>query len=183
MSPDDSTGDITELLHRAHAGDEQAKERLFQLMLPDLERLASSYLRREKSGQTMQTGDLVNELYLKIGVTLKDYKDRTHFKAYAAWKLRRLLIDKAREKRGRGQKVEVDESDGFSNEAAAEVLALDEALLELSEMDPRAAQVVELKFYGGLTVDEIALQLDLSDKTIKNDWRFARAFLKSKLGG
>ena len=182
MATNLSVGEITQLLHRSREGDEQAKQRLFQIMLPDLERLASSYLRGEKAGRTMQTGDLVNELYLKIGATLRDYKDRTHFKAYAAWKMRRLLIDKAREKRSRGQRVEVSESDGVSHKAAVEALALDEALSLLGENDPRAARVVELKFFGGLTVEEIALELNLSEKTIKNDWRFARAFLKSKLG-
>lgn len=175
-------GEITILLSRSRNGDKQAEERLAELILPELHRIASKILRRERQGQTLQTSDLVNEVYMKVSPQLKDYNDSVHFKAYAAKKMRWILIDRARSKSSQGHKVEVDEGDeSVDNNKIETILALEESLDALKQTFPRAVQVVELRFYGGLNHEEVATALGVSVKTVKEDWRFAKAFLKTKL--
>jgi RNA polymerase sigma factor (TIGR02999 family) len=175
-------GEITALLSRSRDGDKQAEERLAELILPELRRIASKILRRERPGQTLQTADLVNEVYMKVSPELRDYNDSVHFKAYAAKKMRWILIDRARSKSNQGFKVEADESDEpLDSNKIETILALEESLNALKQNFPRAAQAVELRFYGGLTHEEAATALGVSVKTVKEDWRFAKAFLKTKL--
>lgn len=176
-------GEITEMLRQSRSGDDRARERLFDLVLPELERLASRYLRREKVGHTLQTGDLVNEVCQRLDVTKIDFKNRAHFKARVALMMRHFLIDYARSKAGRGHRVDVFESDHPTRVNVVEIIAIEEAVASLEKVDCRSARVVEMKFYGGLTIEEIAEELNVSSKTVKNDWKFARAFMKSRLDG
>lgn len=175
-------GEITVLLSRSRDGDKQAEERLAEIILPELHRIASKILRREKQGQTLQTSDLVNEVYMKVSPQLRDYNDSIHFKAYAAKKMRWVLIDRARSKSYQGRKIDVDEGDDpIDGNKIETILALEESLDALKQNFPRAVQIVELRFYGGLTHEETAAALGVSVKTVKEDWRFAKAFLKTKL--
>lgn len=177
-----SPGEITILLSRARNGDKEAEERLAELILPELRKIASKILRGERQGQTLQTADLVNEVYVKAKPFLRSYNDSVHFKAYVAKKMRWILIDRARSKASQGQRVDVMEGDAAIDSDKREIiLALDESLNALGASFPRAAQVVEMRIYGGLTHEEAASELDLSVKTVKEDWRFAKAFLKAKL--
>lgn len=175
-------GEITILLRRLRDGDSEAEERLAALILPELRCIASRILRHERPGQTLQTADLVNEVYLKARPQLTSYNDSVHFKAYVAKKMRWLLIDRARSKSHQGQRVEIEEGDASADRQKVEMLlALEASLAALKAKFPRAAQVVELRFYGGLTHKEAADALKVSEKTVKEDWRFAKAFLKTKL--
>jgi RNA polymerase sigma factor (TIGR02999 family) len=193
--PDHQSAHITDLLAQARQPDEtvarQAVNRIAELILPDLERIASSILRSEKAGQTLQTGDLVNEVYLKLKPDLRSYKDTAHFKAYAAKLMRWKLIEKARKRAGQGQKVSLDVAGQLPSEReseasllrAIEFTRIDDALEKLSRADARAASVAEMKFFGGLTVEEIAEAVGVSVSTVKKDWRFASSVLKKELSG
>lgn len=175
-------GEITVLLSLARNGDREAEERLAELILPELQKIASSILRRERQGQTLQTADLVNEVYIKARPLLRDYNDSVHFKAYAAKKMHWILIDRARAKSAQGHRVSLEDGDEVSDINRIEmILSIEESLLALKEAFPRAAEVVELKFFGGLTAEESAAVLGVSERTIKKDLHFAKVFLKSKL--
>ncbi len=179
--------EITQLLLSWSKGDEAALDRLIPLVYPELRRLARRYMRRENSPHTLQTSALINEAYLRI-VDQQDveWQDRAHFFAVAAQVMRRILIDHARShhyaKRGAGTRhVPLDETAVISQERAAEFVALDEALTRLATVDPRKSQMVELRFFGGLTVEEIAEVMKLSPITIKREWRSAKAWLHSEI--
>lgn len=186
--------EVTELLLLARQGSRTAEEQLAVLILPELEKIASRLLHHEAAGQTLRTGDLVNEIYLKLNPGLRDYKDSAHFKAYAAKVMRWKLIERARrktkQKAGLGHRVDMEEvmravadEDGEVNLLQAEQWTrLSEALEALSVHDQRAAQVVELKVFGGLTNEEIAEVIGKSTTVVKRDWRAARAYLASQLG-
>jgi RNA polymerase sigma factor (TIGR02999 family) len=177
------TEDITGLLLDWGNGDKAALDRVVPLVYQELRRLAHRQMRRERASHTLQTTALINEAYLR----LVDYvrvrpRDRAHFFAIAAQAMRRILIERARSrrssKRGSGaQHVSLDEAAEVSNQRAADLMALDDALTSLAEMDPRKAQIVELKYFGGMTIEEAAEALEISTPTVERDWHFARIWL------
>lgn len=178
---------ITQLLACWNEGDEAAFDQLVTLVYPELRRLARNHMRREDDAHTLQTSALINEAYLRL-VNYKDmgWNNRAHFFAVAAQVMRRILIDHARKhhraKRGAGaHHVCLEEGAVVSQERAAEFLALDEALVQLAEIDERKSRIVELRFFGGLTVEEVAEVLSLSPITIKREWRSARAWLQREI--
>jgi RNA polymerase sigma factor (TIGR02999 family) len=169
-------------------GDRDAGERLFGVVYPELRRIAARFLRNERLNHTLEPGALVNELCMRLlGAEPIAYRDRAHFFAIAAQTMRRILIDYARartaEKRGgEQQRVSLTAVDGWSPVAGHEdLIALDKVLLQLEKADPRAARVVELRFFGGLQEEEIAEVLGVSIITVKRDWRVARAWLIGRL--
>ena len=181
--------EVTQLLKAWGHGDEGALGRLIPLVQQELHRLAHRYMSREKPNQTLQTTALVNEVYLRlIDVAQVNWQDRAHFFAIAARMMRRILTDRARarnyQKRGGAAlHVSFDEALAVSQEKDAEIVAVDEALSALAAMDPRKSQVVELRFFGGLSVEETAELLKVSPETVKRDWRFAKAWLHRALSG
>jgi RNA polymerase sigma factor (TIGR02999 family) len=189
------SGDITVLLKAWGRGDQGALERLTPLVHDELRRLARRYMRQERGGQTLQGTALVNEAYLRlVDVSGVDWQDRAHFFAVSARIMRRILIDAARaraaQKRGGlGERaahsgpVDFDRVVDADSERASELCALDDALQALAQMDPRRAQVIELRFFGGLTVDETAEVLNISPQSVMRDWRLARAWLTRELRG
>jgi RNA polymerase sigma-70 factor (ECF subfamily) len=175
--------EITQLLLSWSQGDNSALDQLIPLVYPELRRLARQHMRRENPGHTLQTSALINEAYLRL-VDHHDVKwqGRAHFFAVAAQVMRHILIDHARRlhyaKRGAGAlHIPLDEVALVSQERAAEFVALDESLTLLAAVDPRKSQIVELRFFGGLTVEEAAEVMKLSPITIKREWRSARAWL------
>jgi RNA polymerase sigma factor (TIGR02999 family) len=180
---------ITVWLSGWRAGDPAAAELLFAAVYPELRRIAGRYLRNERAGHTLETGALVNELYLRVlGSTSIAFKDRAHFFALAAQTMRRILIDHARAriagKRGgeKQQRLSLSMVDGWNPVARnEELLALDQALRQLEKADPRAARVVELRFFGGLQEEEVAEALGVSEITVKRDWKVAKAWLIARL--
>jgi RNA polymerase sigma-70 factor (ECF subfamily) len=175
--------EITQLLLSWSKGDKTALDQLVPLVYPELRRLARRYMRRENSAHTLQTSALINEAYLRI-VDQQDveWQDRAHFFAVAAQVMRHILIDHARShrygKRGAGaEHVPLDDVAVVSPERAADLVALDDALTRLAAIDERKSQIVEMRFFGGLTVEEIAAVMKLSPITIKREWRSAKAWL------
>jgi RNA polymerase sigma factor (TIGR02999 family) len=181
--------DITKLLRAWRAGDERALEVLVPQVEAELRRLARHYLRQERSGHTLQTTALVNEAYLKlIDWKSVQWQDRAHLLGVSAGLMRRILVDHARRnnylKRGGGAlKVSLDEGAAVSAEPPQDLLAIDTALNELTAMDPRKGQVVELRFFGGLSVKETSEVLQISERTVKREWNMARAWLYCNLTG
>ena len=186
MQPAASQTEVTQLLARARAGDAQALGTAYSAIYDELKRTARSQLRRMRDN--FQTTALVHEAYLKLagGAELAAV-DRNHLLALSARAMRQVLVDDARarkaEKRGGGQEaMTLTASLGNGDAAAVEVLALDELLESLRKLDERAAQIVELRYFGGYEEIEIAQMLDVSDRTVRRDWRKARAFLLAELG-
>jgi len=181
--------EVTQLLKACGHGDEGALGRLIPLVQQELHRLAHCYMSREKPDHTLQTTVLVNEVYLRlVDIAQVSWQDRAHFFAIAARMMRRILTDFARsrnyQKRGGAVlHVSFDEALAVSKERDAEIMAIDEALVALAAVDARKSQVVELRFFGGLSVDETAEVLKVSPETVKRDWRFARSWLHRALGG
>jgi RNA polymerase sigma factor (TIGR02999 family) len=175
--------EITGLLLDWGKGNKDALDRVIPLVYQELRRLAHRQMRRERTGDTFQTTALINEAYLR----LVDYarvrpRDRAHFFAIAAQAMRRILIERARSrrstKRGSGaQKVSLEEIANVSNERAADLVALDEALTKLAVIDSRKAQIVELKYFGGMTIEEAAEVLGVSTPTVERDWKMAKIWL------
>jgi RNA polymerase sigma-70 factor (ECF subfamily) len=180
------TGDVTQLLKAMKTGDPSAAERLLPLVYAELHRLASSYMRRERQEHTLQATALINEAYLRLAREDVDWQNREHFIGVAAHVMRRVLVDHARahkaEMRGGGLKrVELEEGLAISEERSEEVLALDEALNRLTELNPRQARVVELRYFGGLSVEQIASVLSIAPRSVKRDWALARIWLFKEL--
>jgi len=181
---------VTQILGEIRAGDSSAYERLLPAVYDELRGLARSYLRRQAPGHTLEPTALVHEAYMRMVVQDDpSYTDRVHFFAVAAKAMRNLLVDHARAKRaakrgGDGQWDRVTLS-GLPSDSASEVdlIDLDEALAELATLDPQQARVVELRFFGGLTIEEAAGELGVSTATVEREWRAARAWLSSRLGG
>ena len=179
--------DVTQLLSALARGDEEAGEKLIPLVYVELRRLARSYMRRERTDHTLQATALVHEAYLKlVEQRSANWQSRAHFFGVAAQVMRRILIDHARghlrQKRGgEFEKVVLDEGLVSSPEQSAELLAVDEALKRLAKLDERQARVVELRFFGGLSVEEAAAVLGISPKTVKRDWSMAKAWLHAEL--
>jgi RNA polymerase sigma-70 factor (ECF subfamily) len=178
---------ITCLLREWREGKRQAGDEVMGILYPELRRLAAHYMRMERPGHTLQPTALVHELYLKLmaGVSL-DWQDRAHFLAFAARKLRHILVDHARRVRAaehslREVKVAVREEHGWSGGTEADVVALDQVLKRLEEVDSRSYRVLELRFFAGLTEAESAEVLGVSVSTVKRKFAFARAFLATQL--
>ena len=179
--------DVTQLLRAWSEGDQQALEKLTPLVYQELHRRAHWQMAHERLGQTLQTTALVNEIYVQL-IDLRgvSWRDRAHFFALSSRLIRRVLIDAARAraslKRGAGSPhVEYDENMLVSREPRADVVALDEALTALAAIDQRKSEVVELRFFGGLGIEETAEVLKVSPRTVKRDWTFARAWLRREM--
>lgn len=178
---------ITLLLTDWSKGDGFALERLMPLVYDELRRMAARYMSRQPSGHTFQTTELIHEAYLKIaGQDGQDWQNRAHFFGGAAKAMRHILVDYARSKhsRKRGgwqERVTFTEGDLVSGGRSEEIVALDDALNRLANLDERKSRVVEMKFFAGLTSEEIAEVLKISAETVKRDWRFARTWLLREL--
>ncbi len=188
-SPPLQTPEITRLLAEWSNGSQEALDKLYPMVYEELRRIARRYMRRERPDHTLQTTALINEAYLRM-IDQKNvhWENRAHFFSISARIMRRILIDHARKhqyaKRGGGaKKVSLDETAIVAKERAAELLMLDEALMTLEERDPRRSQVVELRFFGGLSNEEIASVLKISPNTVTRDWNMARAWLYKELSG
>jgi len=183
-----SPEEMTRLLAAWSDGDPAALETLLPLVYGELRRLASYYMRGQRAGHTLQTTALIHEAYLKLAAQPdKQWQNRTHFFAVAAQAMRHVLVDYARSKGaikhgGEVQMVSLDEAAFVSADRAAEVVALDEALTALAAIDLRKSQVVELRYFGGLSVEETAEVLRVSPDTITRDWRLAKLWLVHELG-
>lgn len=182
-----STHEVTQLLLDWSNGDKRALNKLMPLVYDELRRLAHRYMSREREGHTMQTTALVNEAYVRL-INRKNvqWQNRAHFFAIAAELMRTILVDHARmhasAKRGGGaRKLSLEEGLVVSQERAAEVVALDDALHALAALDPKQSRIVELRFFGGLTIEETAEVLKLSVATIKREWSTAKAWLYHEL--
>jgi RNA polymerase sigma-70 factor (ECF subfamily) len=185
--PPSTRQEVTQLLGEWSGGDEGALEKLILLVQPELHRLAHYYMSRERAGHTLQTTALLDEAYLQLtDKTQRPWQNRTHFMAVAAQLMRRIMVDHARArhalKRGAGAvRVTLDETALVTEERAEELLALDEALEKLAQFDRRRCQIVEMRYFGGLTVEEIADVLKVHPNTVMRDWRAAKAWLYAEL--
>jgi RNA polymerase sigma-70 factor (ECF subfamily) len=188
-SEDPSRVEVTELLKAWGSGDDKALERLTPVVENELHRMAHRCMARENPGHTLQTTALVNEVYLRlVDVHAVSWQDRAHFFAISARMMRRILTDLARsrnyQKRGGGAvQVSFEEALVVAPQKNADILALDEALTRFAALYPRQSQVVELRFFGGLEVEEAAQALNVSPETVKRDWRFAKTWLLRAISG
>lgn len=179
----------TELLAAISDGDREAADRLMTLLYEEFRRLAARYLNRERSDITLQPTALVHEAFLRlVNQQNVDWQGRTHFFAIGAQAMRRILVDHARrkqsEKHGGGRhRIELDDQMTISKKRDEDLLAIDDALEVLSKIDPRQAKIVELRFFGGLTVAEVAEVLGVSKRTVENEWTMVRAWLRRELSG
>lgn len=168
-------------------GDQAALDKLMPLVYDELRRLANNYLRREAAGHTLQPTALVNEAYLRLVGQKTNWQNRAHFFAISAKLMRRILVDHARQrqavKRGGSeqQRISITSAETIMKQPAIDLLALNEALDELARMDPQQGRIVELKFFGGLSIEETAEVLGISHATVERDWKVARAWLRRQL--
>lgn len=179
---------VTLLLHAMRAGDAGAADRLLPLVYAELHRLAKGYMRREREGHTLQPTALIHEAFLRLAPHPMDWQSREHFVAVAATVMRRVLVDHARsrnaEMRGGGvQHMALEEAQAAGGERSIDILALDQALARLAEREPRQARIVELKYFAGLGVEEIAALTGVAPRTVKRDWALARLWLFEQLQG
>jgi RNA polymerase sigma factor (TIGR02999 family) len=179
---------ITQLLVDWEKGDQAAMEKLMPLVYSELRRLATNYLRRERAGHTLQPTALVNEAYLKlIDQRNTRWQNRAHFFGIAAQLMRRILVDHARQRQAvkRGgvdqQRLSITSAETVIKQLQIDLLALNEAMDELAQMDPQQSRIVELKFFGGLSIEEIAEVLSIGHATVERDWKMARAWLRKQL--
>ncbi len=181
--------EITRLLINWRNGDKAALDQLTPLVYEELRRLARGFMRRERHDHTLQTSALINEAYLRlVDQDETNWQNRAHFFAVAAQIMRHILVDHARshgyEKRGAGaQKVGLDEVMVISEDRARELVELDEALTSLATVDPRKSRIIELRFFGGLNIDETAEVMELSPTTVQREWRAAKAWLRRFIKG
>jgi len=178
-----SPKEVTQMLADWNNGDKAALDRLVPVVYQELRRLARRHMRGEREGHTLQTSALVNEAYVR----LVDYKNmrwqnRAHFFAVAAQVMRRILVENARSRQcakreGSARKVSLDETAIVSEERSADIVALDDALVSLARLDPRKSQIVELRFFGGLSIEEVAEVLKVSPTTVQREWKSAKAWL------
>ena len=183
-----ATHEVTKLLKDWGAGDKSALDQLMPLVHDELHRLARQHMRREKPGHLLQTSALVNEAYLRlVDASQVDWQNRAHFFGIAARLMRRILVDDARrrhrDKRG-GYTIQVplDDATSLPQEQAANLVLLDDALKTLAAIDPRQSEIVELRFFGGMSIEETAEVLKVSPGTVSRDWTFARAWLRKEMG-
>ena len=181
------SAEITRLLREVRTGNASAESTLMEALYPDLKRIAAGYLRHERRGHTLQPTALVNEAWLQLlGQTEKNWTNRSHFFAIASRLMRRIMVDYARKKnagkRGGGlRRVELTEALAISDDGLEQILLIDAALNRLAAWDPRQCRVVELRFFGGLSEDEVAQVLGVASRTVKRDWKVARAWLHGEL--
>ena len=179
--------DVTAILRAWTGGDERALDRLLPVLYEELRRTARAYMRRERSGHTLQTTALVNEVFLRlVDIHQVEWHDRVHFLTMAAQLMRRILVDHARRrgyvKRGGGERpVPLDESAMISPGWSCHFIEGDDALNGLAKQDARKAKVVEMRFFGGLSVEETAAALDVSTQTVLRDWSLAKAWLRREM--
>lgn len=179
--------DITQLLLQWGGGDASALDELMPIVYAELRRIARRFMRRQSPNNTLQTTDLVNEAYLRlIDSSRVNWQGRTHFFAVSAQLMRRILVDAARrrnsQKRGGGQvRVTLDDRLDIADVDGTDVVALDEALKRLAQLNPRHSQIVELRYFGGLTEDQVADLLSISPRTVRRDWSLAKAWLYREL--
>ena len=186
-SAEGSSPNVTELLRLSSDGDRTAQEELFQVVYNELRRIAGLAVRRERSDHTLQPTALVNEVFLRLAGNRIEWTSRTHFYSVAARMMRRVLIDYARSagaiKRSCGKRADLDEALLFTEERFPELIHLDQAMTQLEASHPRACRLVELQFFTGLTPAESAQVLGVSVKTVRRDWKLARAWLHAELAG
>jgi RNA polymerase sigma factor (TIGR02999 family) len=179
---------ITQLLKDWGNGNETARDQLMPLVYEELHRMAHRYMRKERPGHTLQTSALVHEAYVRlVDQTDVEWQNRAHFYGIAAQMMRRILVDHARSRQyakrgGDARPVSLDEVAIVSEERTAEVIALDEALAGLAVIDQRKSQIVELRFFGGLSIEETAGVLAVSPGTVMRDWTLAKAWLRREMG-
>src|SRR5215510_12885934 len=184
-----SRSDVTALLRSWNAGDQAAKEKLWAIVFPELERLAHRCMRKERPNHTLQTGALVNEAYLRLVDWKKaEWRNKAHFLGMCARIMRQILVDHARthgyQKRGGDRHIEpLDEAATLSHARGEQFIELDEAMRKLESISKRKSDVVELRFFGGLTFEETAEALDVARLTVIRDWNFARAWLLAEMSG
>jgi RNA polymerase sigma factor (TIGR02999 family) len=180
---------VSQLLVDWRNGDKAALQKLMPLVYDELRRLAKRFMAKERRDHTLQTAALINEAYLRLADQASpNWQNRAHFFAVAAQVMRRILIDHARsyqyQKRGGGgQRVALDEAVVLTAERAAELVALDDALINLASLDPRKSQLVELRYFGGLNIEETAEVMRLSPTTVQREWRAAKAWLQLFIRG
>jgi RNA polymerase sigma factor (TIGR02999 family) len=181
------TAEITRLLQAWRGGDQAALERLSPLVYGELRKIAHGYMRNEREGATLQATALVHEAYLRlVDANTVDWHDRVHFYAVSAQLMRRILVDAARarvraKRGGQAPKLNLEEIPDLSAGRSAELVAVDDALNDLAKLDPRKASVIELRFFGGLSVEETAEVLKISPQSVMRDWRLARSWLMREL--
>jgi len=191
MATDSDSGEdasVSRLLADWAAQDPSARDRLVPIVYEELRRLAHHYMRGERVGHTLQTTALVNEVYLRLaGINGLQWRDRTHFFAMAGRLMRRVLVDYARrhgrDKRGGGVSVTTLDDHAVTTEPSVDIIALDAALEHLAAVDPQQSQIVELRFFGGLSIEETAEALGISPATVKRDWTTAKMWLHHELTG
>jgi RNA polymerase sigma factor (TIGR02999 family) len=181
-----TTGDVTRLLEAAGGGDRRALERLYEHVYGELRQMAAAGMRRERSGHTLQPTALVNEVYMRLSPASGGFENRRHFFGAAAQAMRRILVDHARqkraEKRGAGlERVTLADLDVSAPEEDLDVLAVNDALDRLAEEDARLSEIVNLRFFAGMSIEDTARAMDLSPATVKRDWVFARAWLVEQM--
>ena len=181
------TQDVTQMLKAMSAGDNSVPEKLLPVVYEELRRLAHGYMQNERSDHTLQATALVHEAYIQL-VDWKNvsWQNRAHFFAAAAQMMRKILVDHAREKnalkRGGGLRtIALDDAISFPNHNNVDLMSLDDAMTELNSFDPQQAKIVELRFFGGLTIEETAHAMDISDSTVKRDWQIAKAWLFNRM--
>ena len=185
MTP--ASHEVTKLLKDWGDGDKSAQDKLMPLVYDELRRLAHQYMRRERPGHTLQTAELVNEAYVRlVDQSQIQWESRAHFFGIAARLMRQILVDRARRrnfaKRGGGAiRVSLNEATAVAQEQSASVVALDDALKSLEKIDPRKSRIVELRFFGGMSIEETAEALSVSPGTVMRDWTFARAWLRNEM--
>jgi RNA polymerase sigma-70 factor, ECF subfamily len=183
---DSAPGDVTQLLKAMHAGDPAAADRLLPLVYAELHRLAQAYMRRERPDHTLQATALINEAYLRLAGEDIDWTNRAHFIGLAAHVMRQVLVDYSRQhnaKRRAGglHRVEMNDDLAISPDRLDEIVSIDQALTRLAAQNPRQARVVELRYFGGLSVEQIAAILQVAPRSVKRDWSLARIFLAREL--
>lgn len=180
-------GEVTQLLIELRAGKREAEEKLIPLVYAELRRLAAHYLRAERADHTLQPTALVHEAYIRLtNVREVDWQSRSHFFATAAMVMRRILVDHARAQQADRREalhnaVSLEDALVVSPTRSSELIALDEALSRLTQIDPRRGKIVELRFFGGLSEEEAGMVLGISARTVKRDWRIAKAWLYDEL--
>jgi RNA polymerase sigma-70 factor (ECF subfamily) len=181
------TNEVSQLLVDWREGDKAAFDKLIGLVHQELRRIARRHMRGERAGHTLESGALVNEAYLRlIDINTIDWKNRAHFFAVAAQLMRRILVDHARSRKyakrgGVQQRLSLGEADRFANKPDVDLVALDDALKTLAATDERLSTIVELRFFGGLTIEETAEVLGVSHTTVEGDWSIARAWLRREM--
>lgn len=189
MQPVDDPARLTILLNRMQHGDQTAAEQAVGMVYGELRRIAANRMARERPGQVLQTTALIHEAYLRLmGAGALPISNRNHFLALASEQMRRILVDharteKARKRGGNAIRVALEDNDVAAAEKSIDVLSLDESLDDLQTLDPRAAQVVSLRYFGGHTEQEIAEILSVSLITVRRDWEFARSWLYKRMTG